>query len=98
MATPNGRVLKPKAPRMTKDRLLPALTTDDVSVGDTIHLKSGGPPMTVERINIVALDRATIDEDKTTIDCVWFTAHPDGGEWSGPSRATFALKLLDSKV
>ena len=80
---------------MDRNKITSMLTSDCVRVGDKIRLKSGGPDMTVERINVMrsAIHPQPIDEDQTTVDCVWFTAHQIDG-WSGPFRATFALKLI----
>jgi uncharacterized protein YodC (DUF2158 family) len=87
---------------------LPALSTMDVKIGDSVQLKTGGPPMAVENVNVYKEIVKTnkrgepteerIIEERTTVDCVWFTSGDGVGEWHGPFRANFNLALLDSKV
>jgi hypothetical protein len=65
------------------------------SPGDKVELRSGGPVMTVERI------------DGDRVDCVFFTleeiawdsedGHPVGN-WRGPFYASFMMGALDKWV
>lgn len=80
---------------------MPRLGPGDVKVGDVVHLISGGPRMTVLRID----DRIEYTKTKPqqskvvgqTITCIWFTASLEGS-WLGPFHHDFDINLLDSEV